>query len=86
MKAASPINAEIHSNDPANPFKEGRKVMKVATVEAAILSKGVVTVFTRAERNEYTTICIRDWITRANSGHVGRFEQSANVRVVKPGL
>ena len=43
MKAASPMNAEIHSNDPANPFKKGRKGKEVATVVAAILSKGVVT-------------------------------------------
>ncbi len=80
------MNAEIHSNDPANPFKKGRKVKEVATVAAAILSKGVVTVFTRAERYEYTTICIRDWITLANSGHVGCWEQPANVQVVKPAL
>ncbi len=54
------------------------------TVEAAILSKGAVTVYTRAEQYEYTNRCIKDWITLANSGHVGRFEQPMNVRVVKP--
>lgn len=53
-------------------------------VEAAILSKGTVTVFTRAEQYEYASICIKDWITLANSGHVDRFVQPANVRVVGP--
>ena len=52
-------------------------------VEAAILSKGAVTVFTRAEKYEYATLCIKDWITLADSGHVDRFEQPANVRVVR---
>jgi hypothetical protein len=54
------------------------------TVEAAILSNGTVTVFTRAEKYEYMSICIKDWITLVNSGHADRFEQPANVRVVKP--
>ena len=53
-------------------------------VEAAILSKGIITVYARAEKYEYTTICIKDWITQANSGHVDRMKQSANVRVAKP--
>jgi hypothetical protein len=53
-------------------------------VEAAILSKGAVTVYTRAAQYEYTNRCIKDWITLANSGHVDRFEQPKNVRVVKP--
>ena len=53
-------------------------------VEAAILSKGAVTVYTRAEKYEYATICIKDWITLVNSGHADRFVQPANVRVVKP--
>jgi hypothetical protein len=54
------------------------------TVEAAILSKGTVTVFTRAEKYEYASICIKDWITLVNSGHADRFEKPANVLVVKP--
>ena len=53
-------------------------------VEAAILSKDTVMVFTRAEKYDGMTLCIKDWITLANSGHVGRVEQPANVRVVKP--
>ena len=53
-------------------------------VEAAILSKGAVTVYTRAEKYEYASICIKDWITLANSRHADRFEQPANVRMVKP--
>jgi hypothetical protein len=54
------------------------------TVEAAILSKGRVTVFTRAEKYEYASICIKDWITLVNSGHADRFNQPANVLVMKP--
>jgi len=54
------------------------------TVEAAILSKGKATVFTRAEKYEYASICIKDWITLVNSGHADRFEQPANVLLVKP--
>lgn len=54
------------------------------TVEAAILSRGTITVFARAEKYEYTTLCIKDWITQANSGHVDRMKQPANVRVAKP--
>jgi hypothetical protein len=53
-------------------------------VEAAILSKDTVTVFTRAEKYDGTTLCIKDWITLANSRHVGRVEQPANVRVITP--
>jgi len=53
-------------------------------VEAAILSKGTITVFTRAEKYEYSSICIKDWITLANSRHADRFVQPANVRVEKP--
>lgn len=53
-------------------------------VEAAILSKGAVTVYTRAEKYENASICIKDWITLVNSGHADRFVQPANVRVVKP--
>jgi len=53
-------------------------------VEAAILSKGTVTLFTRAEKYENTTLCIKDWITLANSRHVDRIERPANVRVVTP--
>lgn len=54
-------------------------------VEAAILSKETVTVYTRAEKYEYASICIKDWITLANSRHADRFVQPANVRVVGAG-
>jgi len=53
-------------------------------VEAAIFSNGAVTVYTSAEKYEYASICIKDWITLVNSGHADRFQQPANVRVVKP--
>jgi hypothetical protein len=53
-------------------------------VEAAILSRGAITVFTRAEKYEYATLCIKDWVTLANSRHIDRLQQPANVRVAKP--
>jgi hypothetical protein len=53
-------------------------------VEAAILSKNRVTVFTRAGKYENTSLCIKDWITLANSRHADRFVQPANVRVMNP--
>ena len=53
-------------------------------LEAAILSRGAITVFTRAEKYEYAMLCIKDWVTLANSGHVDRLKQPANVRVAKP--
>jgi hypothetical protein len=54
-------------------------------VEAGILSKGAVTVYTREETYENASICIKDWITLVNSGHADRFVQPANVRVVTSG-
>lgn len=53
-------------------------------VEAAILSKDTVTVFTRTEKYENASLCIKDWITLANSRHADRFAQPANVSVVQP--
>ena len=53
-------------------------------VEAAILSKGAVTVYTRDATYENASICIKDWITLVNSGHIDRVKQPANVRVVSP--
>jgi hypothetical protein len=53
-------------------------------VEVAILSKGAVTVFTRAEKYESASICIKDWITLVNSGHADRFQQPSNVQLNKP--
>ena len=53
-------------------------------VEAAILSKNNITVFTRAEKYEYASICIKDWITLANSRHMDRIKQPANVSMAGP--
>jgi hypothetical protein len=52
-------------------------------VEAAIFSKGVITIYSHEKQYEYASICIKDWITLANSRHTDRFTQPANVRVVK---
>jgi hypothetical protein len=53
-------------------------------VEAAILSENAIMVFTRTEKYEYLSLCIKDWITLANSRHMDRIKQPANVQVVTP--
>jgi hypothetical protein len=53
-------------------------------VEAAILSKEMITVYSHQKQYENASICIKDWITLANSGHKDRFAQPANVLVMKP--
>jgi hypothetical protein len=52
-------------------------------VEAAIFSRGKITVFATAEKYEYLTLCVKDWITQANSGHRDRTTQPKNVSVVR---
>lgn len=53
-------------------------------VQAAIFSKGKTTVFASEANYEYLFRCIKDWITQVNSLHIDRFQQPANVRLVKP--
>jgi len=53
-------------------------------VEAAIFSKSAVTVYTRDATYENASICIKDWITLVNFGHIDRVKQPANVRVLTP--
>jgi hypothetical protein len=53
-------------------------------VEAAMLSKDAITVYTREQQYQYATICIKDWITLANAHHMDRIKQPANVQVVVP--
>jgi hypothetical protein len=53
-------------------------------VEAAIFSRGRITVFATAEQYEYLTLCVKDWITQVNSGHRDRFTQPKNVTVQRP--
>lgn len=52
-------------------------------VEAAIFSHGEITVFATAQKYEYLTLCVKDWITQVNSGHRDRFIQPKNVSVVR---
>jgi len=54
------------------------------TMQAAILSKGRITVFAKDPHYENLMICIKDWITQVNSGHRDRFEQPKNVVFGKP--
>lgn len=55
-----------------NPYSPG-------LVEAAIFSRGRITVFASAEKYEYLTLCVKDWITQVNSGHRDRMAQPKNV-------
>lgn len=58
-----------------NPYSPG-------LVEAAIFSRGRITVFATAQKYEYLTLCVKDWITQANSGHRDRTTQPKNVSYV----
>jgi hypothetical protein len=53
-------------------------------VEAAIFSKGAVTIYARVNTYEDASICIKDWITLVNSHHIDRLKQPANVRMAAP--
>ena len=54
----------------------------VPHVEAAIYSKGKVTIFTKSPQYDGVMICVKDWVTQVNSGHRDRFTQPKNVQVV----
>jgi hypothetical protein len=41
-------------------------------------------VFARTDKYEYASLCIKDWITLANSRHVDRIKQPANVMMSTP--
>ena len=54
------------------------------TVQAAIFSKGRITVFAKQPAYDDLMLCIKDWITQVNSGHNDRFRQPKNVAFGKP--
>lgn len=54
----------------------------VPLVEAAIFSKGKVTIFTKGPQYENVMICVKDWVTQVNSGHRDRMAQPRNVQLV----
>ena len=54
----------------------------VPHVEAAIFSKGKVTIFTKGPQYENVMICVKDWVTQVNSGHRDRFTKPKNVQLV----
>jgi len=54
----------------------------VPYVEAAIFSKGKVTIFTKSPQYDGVMICVKDWVTQVNSGHRDRMTQPKNVQVV----
>jgi hypothetical protein len=57
---------------------------KPVTVQAAILTAGRIRVFSRAQGYDGLSICIKDWITQANSEHRDRFQQPGNVDLIRP--
>jgi hypothetical protein len=77
----------VNGNAPHQGTEEEAIVCVMAgsmAVEAAIMSKDTVTVFTRADSYHHTSLCIKDWITLANSKHMGRIKQPANVQMMTP--
>lgn len=54
-------------------------------VHAAILSNQQITVLTAATDYVDLPLCIKDWITLANSGHRDRLRHPANTSLAQPG-
>jgi hypothetical protein len=52
-------------------------------IDAAIYSRGKVTLFSGAERYTYTSTCVRDWITVANTQYRDRMSQPKNVQFLR---
>ena len=52
-------------------------------VDAAIYSRGRVTLFSKAEKYEYAMLCVKDWITVANTQYRDRMYQPKNVQFVR---
>lgn len=63
--------------------EEGVVCVSIYTLEvsAAILSGGTITVYSRPADYTNLPLCVKDWITQGNSGHVDRMTQPKNVRV-----
>jgi hypothetical protein len=55
------------------------------SVQAAIFSKGRISVFAKQPSYDSLMLCIKDWITQVNSAHRDRFTQPKNVTFGKPG-
>jgi hypothetical protein len=53
-------------------------------VQAAIYSKGKITVYAADGTYDNLMLCVKDWVTQVNSGHIDRLRQPKSVRVVKP--
>jgi len=77
----------IHGNAPHQGGEE-EGVICVSeydgTTQAAILSKGRITVFAKDNHYDNLMLCIKDWITQANSGHRDRVTQPKNVQFGRP--
>ena len=52
-------------------------------VDAAIYSRGKVTLFSSAEKYEFATLCVKDWITVANTQYRDRMTQPRNVQFAR---
>jgi len=60
-------------------FATDRDIAYDGTTQAAILSKGRVTVFAKDRIYDKLMLCIKDWITQVSSRHRDRFAQPKNV-------
>lgn len=56
-----------------------------SAVHAALLSNRQITVLTAERDYVNLPLCIKDWITLANSGHRDRLRQPSNTRLAQPG-
>ena len=50
-------------------------------VSAAIFSQGEIKIYSTTRDYQSLTLCIKDWITQVNSGHIDRQVIPANVRL-----
>ena len=74
----------VSGNAPHQGTEEEAVVCVNATnleVSAAILSRGIVTVYSAAGQYASLPLCVKDWITLANSAHHDRMTKPANVRL-----
>jgi hypothetical protein len=77
----------ISGNAPHQGGEEGGVVCihPHGTVEAATFSKGRVTVYTKSTKYDAVMLCVKDWITVANTQYRDRMQQPRNVQLARAG-
>ncbi len=77
----------VISGNAAHQGGEEEAVLCIAeplAIHGAILTAGRVKVYSRVPDYEALPLCIKDWITQANSGHRDRWQRPTNVELVAP--